>query len=361
VTVPAESADVLTRVEHGIGRITLNRPRAINALTTSMLRQIGHALTSWEDDPTVRFVLIDGAGERGLCAGGDVRMIWESAKSDGTDAREFFRVEYTVNAHIAHYRKPYVAMMDGVVMGGGVGVSSHGAVRVVTERTVVAMPEVIIGFIPDVGGTYLLSRAPGQGGTHAALTAMSVTAADAIWMGLADYYVPADKLPELVAALQHASDPGDAVAAFSVPPQPSFLHEHRDWIDRCYQFDTVADIVAALRDSGEQAAGEAAATILARSPIAVSVTLESLRRARRAPALDDVLEQEFRVSCAALESHDLAEGIRAQVIDKDRTPRWQPASLSEIRPAEIAAFFEDRRHGSLGLASERSQPEGAST
>jgi enoyl-CoA hydratase len=180
-------------------------------------------------------------------------------------------------------------------------------------------------------------------------------------MGLADYYVPADKLPELVAALQHASDPGDAVAAFSVPPQPSFLHEHRDWIDRCYQFDTVADIVAALRDSGEQAAGEAAATILARSPIAVSVTLESLRRARRAPALDDVLEQEFRVSCAALESHDLAEGIRAQVIDKDRTPRWQPASLSEIRPAEIAAFFEDRRHGSLGLASERSQPEGAST
>jgi enoyl-CoA hydratase len=346
---PLGTGDVLARIEHGVGRITLNRPRAINALTTPMLRDIDDALTRWEADPAVRFVVLDGEGNRGLCAGGDIRMIWESAASGGVAAREFFRIEYGVNAHIARYRKPYVALMDGVVMGGGVGVSSHGSVRVVTERTVVSMPEVTIGFAPDVGGTYLLSRAPGQAGTHTALTAALLSASDAIWAGLADYFVPSDRLVDLTVALQQADDPAEVVAAFSLQPPDSTLAGNQGWIDQCYQFDSVPHIVGALRDSGEPAAIEAADTIMTKSPTALCVTLESLRRAARTPTLEEVLQQEYRVSCAASESHDLVEGIRAQVIDKDRTPHWQPDLLEDIRPDAVAEFFVDRGHGQLAL------------
>jgi enoyl-CoA hydratase len=341
---------VLARIEYGVGRITLNRPRAINALTTAMLREIESALATWEADPAIRFVLLDGEGERGLCAGGDVRMIWESAKSGGAEAREFFRIEYALNAQIARYRKPYVAIMDGLVMGGGVGVASHGTVRIVTERSVVGMPEVTIGFIPDVGGTYLLSRAPGQAGIHCALTGASLTGPDAIWAGLADHFVPSDRLADLVEALQHADDPSDAVADFSVQPPASLLEANHAWIDECYPFDSVPQIVSALRDSGEAGAAEAADTITTKSPLALSVTLESLRRARRSATLNEVLEQEYLVSCAALESHDLVEGIRAQVIDKDRTPHWQPDSFADIRPDEVTAFFADRGNGHVGLS-----------
>jgi enoyl-CoA hydratase len=340
------TGDVQTRIEHGVGRITLNRPKAMNALTTEMFGEIQRALTAWAEDPSVRFVVLDGAGDRGLCAGGDVRMIWESARSGGATAREFFRAEYTVNALIARYSKPYVALMDGVVMGGGVGVSSHGSVRVVSERAMVGMPEVTIGFVPDVGGTYLLSRAPGQSGTHVALTGAPISGADSIYAGLADHYVRSEKLPALVEALLEsvAAD----VSAFSEQPPPSTLEAHRGWIDSCYRFDTVAEIVRALRANGDPAAGEAATTIEAKSPVALSVTLEALRRAARASSLEDVLEQEFRVSSAALGSHDLVEGIRAQVIDKDRAPKWQPASLAEVDADEVAAYFSDS-HGRLGL------------
>jgi enoyl-CoA hydratase len=350
--VSSDSAEVLIRVECGIGRITLNRPKALNALTTGMLWVMQDALTAWEDDLQVRLVLIDGAGDRGLCAGGDIRMIWESAKAGGAAAREFFRIEYAVNAHIAAYRKPYVALMDGVVMGGGVGVSSHGSVRIVTERAVVGMPEVTIGFVPDVGGSYLLSRAPGQAGTHIGLTGCSLSPADAIWAGLADHYLPSDAVTDLVSALRDMGEPADAVAALCVRPPASELQGHCDWIDACYRFDTVAEIVAALHDSAKPAAVLAAGTIAGRSPTAVSVTLESVRRAARTPTLQETLETEFQVSCACLESHDLVEGIRAQVIDKDRLPRWSPDDIAQVRRADVAAFFEDQGHGRLGLPAQ---------
>ena len=197
----AENEDILVNVENGVGLVTLNRPKAINSLNHGMAIRLAEALKNWEHDDSVHTVLLSGAGERGLCAGGDVIAIYHSAKADGTEARSFWHDEYILNASIADYPKPYVAIMDGIVMGGGVGVSAHGSVRVVTDTTKMGMPEVGIGFIPDVGGTYLLSRAPGRLGLHAALTGAPFSGADAIAMGFADHFVPHETLDEFKKAL----------------------------------------------------------------------------------------------------------------------------------------------------------------
>ncbi len=217
MTVPTGTADVLLRTEGRAGFVTLNRPRALNALTHAMVLAVDEALTAWEHDPAVETVVIDGAGERGLCAGGDIRAIHDDARAGGTASAAFWRDEYRLNARIARYPKPYVALMDGIVMGGGVGISAHGSHRVVTERSRVAMPETGIGFVPDVGGTYLLGRAPGELGTHLALTGTPVGAADAILAGLADRYVPAAGLPALADDLTRLPA-GEASPA--TPPRP---------------------------------------------------------------------------------------------------------------------------------------------
>ncbi|EHI14362.1 enoyl-CoA hydratase/isomerase family protein [Mycolicibacterium thermoresistibile] len=334
----AKNEDVLVNVEGGVGLLTLNRPKAINSLTHGMVTTMAERLAAWENDDSVRAVLLTGAGERGLCAGGDVVAIYHSAKADGAEARRFWFDEYRLNAHIGRYPKPYVSIMDGIVMGGGVGVGAHGNVRVVTDTTKMAMPEVGIGFIPDVGGTYLLSRAPGKLGLHAALTGAPFSGADAIVMGFADHYVPHDKIDEFTRAVI-ADGVDAALAAHAQEPPASPLAEQRSWIDECYTGDTVADIIAALRAHDAPAAGEAADLIATRSPIALSVTLESVRRAAKLQSLEDTLRQEYRVSCASLKSHDLVEGIRAQLVDKDRNPKWRPATLAEVTEADVEAYF----------------------
>ncbi|MFG2714310.1 enoyl-CoA hydratase/isomerase family protein [Streptomyces goshikiensis] len=330
--------EVLVRVEGRAGRLVLNRPKALNALSHSMVLRIEEALTAWRDDPAVETVVISGAGERGLCAGGDIRAIYEDARTGGSASADFWRDEYRLNALIARYPKPYVALMDGIVMGGGVGVSAHGTVRVVTERSRVAMPETGIGFVPDVGGTYLLALAPGELGTHLALTGAPVGAADALLCGLADHFVPSERLGALVADLARAPV-HDALAPYVGPAPAGELASHHEWIDHCYAADTVEEVMDRLLASGVPAAKEAAATLAAKSPTALKVTLEALRRARRLGPLERVLEQEYRVSCAALSSPDLVEGIRAQVIDKDRAPRWSPARLAEVTEADTARYF----------------------
>lgn len=341
---------VLAEVRGRVGHLTLNRPRAINALDHPMVQRIDQTLTAWEEDDRIDAVVIDGAGERGLCAGGDVRAMRDSALGDGSGAAAFWRDEYLLNAHIARYPKPYIALMDGVVMGGGVGVSAHGSVRVVTEHSKVGMPETTIGFTPDVGGTFLLSRAPGQLGTHLALTAGSVGAGDAIRLGLADHYVPSEHLPELTEALLSVSSTDEITATverFAEPAPEAPLSAGRSWIDACYSADTAEEIVARLRGHGAPEAGEAAETVLSKSPTSVKVTLEALRRARGLPDLPAVLEQEYRVSCAFLTGSDLAEGIRAQVVDKDRDPHWDPPTLAGV--ADVERFFAPAPTGPLGL------------
>ncbi|WP_396926149.1 enoyl-CoA hydratase/isomerase family protein [Mycolicibacterium sp.] len=335
----ADSDEVLTRVDGGVGFLTLNRPKAINSLTHTMVTIIANALTEWADDDAVAAVVLAGEGERGLCAGGDVVAIYNSASADGgSEARRFWFDEYRLNAQIAEYPKPYVAIMDGIVMGGGVGVAAHGSVRVVTDTSKIAMPEVGIGFIPDVGGTYLLSRAPGELGLHAALSGAPFSGADAIALGFADHYIPQVQLEGFVAAIV-ADGVDAAVTAFAVEPPPSQLLAQQHWIDECYAGKTVGDIIDALRSHDEDNAKKAADVIASRSPIAASVALESVRRAAKLETLEDVLVQEYRVSSASLKSHDFVEGIRAQIVDKDRNPTWNPPSLAAVTEQDVEQYF----------------------
>ncbi|MFF5973774.1 enoyl-CoA hydratase/isomerase family protein [Streptomyces sp. NPDC012769] len=342
--------EVLVHTEGRAGFLTLNRPRAINALTHPMVRRIDEALTEWEHDPAVTTVVIRGAGERGLCAGGDIRAIHDDARAGGTASVDFWRDEYRLNARIARFPKPYVAFMDGIVMGGGVGVSGHGSVRIVTERSRVAMPETGIGFVPDVGGTHLLSRAPGELGTHLALTGAQADAADALLAGLADHFVPSAALPALAADLTRLPA-AEAVARHARPAPAGGLAARRDWIDACYTADTVEGIVERLTDSGVPEAKETATVLLTRSPTALKATLAALRRARTLDSLEATLNMEFRLSCAALSSPDLVEGIRAQVVDKDRDPRWTPPTLAGVTAQDTARWFGPQPTGDLGLVA----------
>ena len=334
-----DTEEILTRIDGRVGFVTLNRPKAINSLTQGMVTAMDATLTDWAADDRVGAVVVAGAGDRGLCAGGDVVAIYHSAQADGAQARRFWFDEYRLNARIGRFPKPYVALMDGIVMGGGLGIGMHGSVRVVTDTSKIAMPEVGIGLIPDVGGTLLLSRAPGLLGLHAALTGAPFTGADAIALGFADHYVPHGRLQAFSTAIV-ADGVSAALRAHAEEPPPSELEAQREWIDACFAGETITDIVAALRSHDESSAHDAADLISTRSPIALAVTLASVRRAAGYMTLEEALIAEYRVSCAAVRSHDLVEGIRAQVVDKDRNPKWSPASLAAVTDEDVAAYFQ---------------------
>ena len=344
--------EVLFDLRGGVGRITLNRPKAINALNHAMVLDIAPQLEKWAVDDEVEMVLLTGAGERGLCAGGDIVSIYHDAKEGGSGSKVFWRDEYILNAAIARFPKPYVAIMDGVVMGGGVGLSAHANTRIVTDRSKIAMPEVGIGFIPDVGGTFLLSRAPGELGTHLGLTTARMGAGDAIAAGLADHYIPSDKLPDFYAALETGTL-ADALASFTEPAPTSSLDAARSWIDAAYSAATVEEIVDRLRRSEVPDAHKAADDIESKSPVALKVTLKSLRRAADAASLEEVLDDEYRVSSASLDSHDLVEGIRAQVVEKDRNPKWSPPTLADVTSEDVDRYFAPLGAAELGLSNER--------
>ncbi|MFH9134134.1 enoyl-CoA hydratase/isomerase family protein [Streptomyces sp. NPDC017524] len=336
--------------------LTLNRPRALNALSHTMVRLLDEALSHAEQDESIHSVLLSGAGDRGLCAGGDIRALHDDARASGRESLRFWRDEYRLNARIARFPKPYVALMDGIVMGGGVGVSAHSGIRVVTERSRVAMPETAIGFVPDVGGTRLLATAPGELGTHLALTGRSVGAADAVLCGLADHHIPARLLPALTEVLGEPAGQGPSVAGivqrFATEPPTGELAAQRDWIDGCYAAASVEEILRRLRETGVPAADAAADELLTKSPLALKVTLAAVRRAARLDSLEAVLDQDFRVSSRAFEHPDFVEGVRARIIDKDNAPQWKPSSLAEVDDREVARFFAPLGPGEqeLGLA-----------
>ncbi|ALE92741.1 3-hydroxyisobutyryl-CoA hydrolase [Arthrobacter alpinus] len=346
-----QNPDVLVQRDGHLGHLVLNRPAAMNALNHGMVLSVAAALDAWEFDDAVSTVLISGAGERGLCAGGDIVSIYHDARTGGNGSEQFWRDEYHLNARISRYRKPIVVLMDGVVLGGGVGISAHASHRVVTERSRIGMPETGIGFVPDVGGTFLLSRAPGETGTHAGLTGAMVSGADAIAMGLADHYVSSSHLATLVAELAGRAASA-AVARYGEVPPDSALMEARWWIDEAYATDDAGTILGRLARVGDPGAVKAAATIAAKSPTAITVTLAALRRARELPTLEDVLNQELRVSLRALRWPDFAEGIRAQLVDKDRNPSWTPATIEEVPADVVAQAFADLGRQELGLVPE---------
>ncbi|MCY1127524.1 enoyl-CoA hydratase/isomerase family protein [Frigidibacter sp. RF13] len=355
------AGDVIVEVTGSLGRIRLNRPQAINALTHAMVHEIDHALDRFATDPTVRVVLLTGEGERGLCAGGDIRSLYEAPRVTDGPSMDFWRDEYRLDARIARFEKPFVAVMDGLVMGGGVGISAHARFRLVTEKSRIAMPEVGIGFVPDVGGTAILSQAPGEIGTYYALTGRVMNAAEAILAGMADLCLPLARLPDLVAPL--AGLPKDAsfaevdavLQSLAIPPGPAPVTEHRDLIDRAFSANRVEDVLAALGEDGSPFARETAAEIAAKSPTALKLALALLRAARKAPGLEAALERDFAAARALVVGPDFYEGIRAAIIDKDRAPKWRPATLAEVGEADMARWLEptgDRVFPALELTGE---------
>ncbi len=308
--------ELIVEARDGVGHLVLNRPRAINALTPGMLSGIHAALDDWATDGSIVRVELSGAGERGLCSGADVRALREHVLSGG-DFLEFFEVEYAMNAAIKAFTKPYIAHMRGITMGGGLGVSAHGSRRIAYPDSTFAMPETIIGFVPDVGILWYLAAAPGQLGTHVALTGNAINAADAVLVGLADEIDEAD---------------GEAPESQLAGWQP--------WIDACYASDDPVAIVQALEALDDPDARAAAADLRKRCPLSVAVTLEAIRRAKRMSGVEEVLAQDLVLAKHLIGRPDFAEGVRAQLVDKDRNPTWQHARLEDVTRDEVLACFD---------------------
>ena len=333
--------DVVIRREGRAGRITMNRPAALNALTHAMVGAIAEALARWRDEPGVELVLLDGAGERALCAGGDVLSLYESRASGSAAACAFWRDEYRLNAAIHRYPKPYVAIMDGIVMGGGIGLASHGRHRIVTERSMLAMPETGIGLIPDVGGTWLLAHAEGQLGNYLGLTGARMSGADAIQAGFADSYMPASGLGALKARLVDArgADVEAIIAEAEAPVPASPLSAARANLDRWFAADSIEAIGRELLTTTDPLAQKIRADLAQKSPLALKATLAALRRARTMGRLEDALEQEYRLVVRLYERGEFNEGVRALLVDKDRRPQWNPADLAGVTDALVAALL----------------------
>jgi enoyl-CoA hydratase len=348
------SGDILFDAAGGVGVITLNRPQALNALTLDMVRVLDRQLALWAEDHAIRLIVIRGAGGRAFCSGGDIRALYESGRSKtGTLTVDFYREEYRLNRRIKRYAKPYVALIDGVTMGGGVGVAIHGSHRVATERTLFAMPETGIGLFPDVGGSYFLPRCPGQLGAYLGLTGARLMAADCHYAGIATHTVPSARLDEFVAALRHPGLSTDAyevieemLAEFGEDAGPPPLAEHRASIDRCFGLPTVEAIEAALKADGSARAMATLGAMAEKSPLCQKVTLEEIARGAEL-GFEECMVMEYRLVQRAMAAHDFYEGVRAAVIDKDRAPRWQPATLAEVSRAAVEAWFAPLGAGDL--------------
>ena len=327
--------DVHIRIEGRAGRITLNKPKALNALDHEMVIAIKAALDAWADYTAVALVIVDGAGDRAFCAGADLkRMHASAAGGDYSAGHAFFRDEYAMNQTIADFPKPYVAMMDGIVMGGGAGLSVHGSHRIVTERTLFAMPECGIGLVPDVGVSRFLASAPGFIGEYVGLTGLRLTGGEAIQAGFAGLYVPSGKLPALIDALCSTGEVA-SVYDFESEPDVTLFSVHQTAIDRCFSKESVSAIVAALEAEDSDFGRDTAALISKGSPLSLAATLDILRTVRKEPTVERALAEELKFTHRAQEFGDFQEGIRAVVIDKDRNPRW-PDTIESLDPERLA-------------------------
>ncbi len=345
--VEPPEGDLIARREGSCGVIRLNRPKAINAVTLEMFRDVDKALDRFEVNPAVAVILLEGAGERGLCAGGDIRALWEDSKVRGDLGKILWREEYILNARIAKFAKPYVAFMDGIVMGGGVGLSAHSRHRVVTERTKLAMPEVGLGFFPDVGGTWLLSHSPGEIGTYFGLTGQTMNGPDAIYARFADAVVPSGKLAALREALTKvrvgatSADIKTLIDGFAAGETAGPVAAMQPKIDGWFGHDRMEDIVARLQRDGSELALATLKTLNEKSPRGMVVTLKLLRLARASSSLEECLVREYRAALQVFASDDFREGVRAAVIDKDRSPKWSPPRIEDVTPEMVAAYFAE--------------------
>ncbi len=347
------SDEIYFKTRGPIGIATLDRPRTLNTLNQPMVRELRQQLAAWAEDPAIKAVVIEGAGERAFCAGGDVvtmrrSIVEENGGAPSELSRTFFYEEYQLNHEIHTYPKPYIALIDGVTMGGGVGLSVHGDFRVATERTMVAMPETTIGLFPDVGGGWFLPQCPGETGTYLALTGDRLDAAGSLALGAATHMVPYDRLPGVMAALEGADWSGEAaevvdsiLKAHAGDVKPGWSHDgDREIIDRCFAFDTMKEIVDALAADPSPFAAHALEEIRGKSPTSLAITLEQLRRGRAAKTMAEVMTMEYRMSQHCAAGHDFMEGVRALLVDKDRSPKWSPATIEELDQAAVLAHFD---------------------
>ncbi|NBJ12399.1 enoyl-CoA hydratase/isomerase family protein [Microvirga arsenatis] len=338
------SVEVVCERQGEAGLITLNRPKALNALTLGMVREMRRALDAWETDPAVTRIVVQGAGEKAFCAGGDIRQLTEDLKAGRREeALAFWREEYQLNVRIKRYSKPYVALIDGIVMGGGVGVSLHGSHRVAGDRYLFAMPEVGIGFFPDVGATYALPRLPGQFGMYLALTGERVKRDDACMLGLATHSVASADIPALREALVAGEPVDTALGRFAAETGPAPLEAERALIDSCFSASSVAAILQRLDEAaagGSDFAARTAAGMRTKSPTSMGIAFEQVRRGASL-GFEEAMKVEFRIVSRIGDGHDFYEGVRAVIIDKDNRPRWQPETIEALDPAVVERHFAD--------------------
>jgi enoyl-CoA hydratase len=332
-------SDVLTTTEGRAGRLRLNRPQAIHALTRSMCAAMLDALAAWETDPAVEVVLIDHAEGRGFCAGGDIRMVAESGKTDGKAAREFFFTEYQLNHRLFTYPKPVVTFMDGITMGGGVGLSLPARFRVATENTKFAMPETGIGLFPDVGGGWYLSRLGGRVGQYLALTGVRFDGADCVATGLATHYLHAVALAEAKSRIAAGEDIGDVLDFLASPPPDAAIRRDRQLVHRCFASDRLEEIFAALEAEGSDWAAQQLTILRTKSPQTMKVALRLLREGAHMHSFADEMRQEYAVAARVCRRHDFIEGVRAVLIDKDNAPRWEPPTAETVGDELLDEIF----------------------
>lgn len=339
---------VLTKVENGVGYVTLNRPEALHALNLPMCEVIFRALKTWRDDSDVHMVMLDHAeGTRGFCAGGDIAMLQESGLGDGVQARAFFAEEYRLNAAIKSFPKPYLAIMDGVTMGGGVGLSVHGSHRIATERTLFAMPETGIGLFPDVGGGWFLPRLRGELGVWLALTGARLKGVDVAAARVATHFLPSELIPNLKTQIKTADFSagaaemlGEILSSLTHTIPAGSFEANIETINACFAHDSAEDIIEALRADGGEWAQSQLDVLASKSPETVKVALRQLREGAKCATFEDNMAMEFRIGSRKVHSPDFIEGVRAVIIDKDHAPIWSPSTLEDVTEAHVAGFFE---------------------
>ena len=341
----APEPELVVSSEGSLGHVLLNRPKVLNSLSLVMVREMEKALDAFESDRTVRVIWMIGAGDRAFCAGGDIRALYDAGKAGEDLPETFWREEYLLDERLSRFAKPVVSIWNCITMCGGVGLAAHASHRVVIERTKFAMPEAGIGFFPDVGASWLLTRRPGHFGTYVALTGVNCGPYETILAGMADHFVPEERLPGLQAALAEL-DPtagheavSAVIARFAEEPQPSIPAERLALIDRCFGHDSIEGVLGALAAENDPFASATRTTLLSKSPTSLKVTLDLYRQGRIAPDLKSCLEREFAVTAGMIAGHDFYEGVRAAVIDKDRNPKWSPADLSEVSGEDVNAYF----------------------
>ncbi|HEX4535042.1 MAG TPA: enoyl-CoA hydratase/isomerase family protein [Rhizomicrobium sp.] len=344
----SDEPHVLFEQRGAAGIITLNRPKALNALTHGMCIAMKAKLDEWANDAAIKSVVIQSTGEKAFCAGGDIRSLYESGIAKTSYAKNFYRDEYILDATIKHFPKPYVALLKGIVMGGGVGVSVHGSHRVVDETVVFAMPETGIGLFPDVGGSYFIPRCPGELGMYFALTGHRLKTADTLYTGIATHFVPAQDTAALIELLARGDSPNDVLATMAHAPGEPPLAGHRAAVDEMFSGASVEEILTRLDARGDDWSRETAKTLRTKSPASLKVTYRQIREGKLRE-FDECMKMEWRMVNRIIAGHDFYEGVRALIIDKDNTPKWQPADLANVSEADVDAYFAPLLSSELSL------------